>query len=303
MTPAAPPSRPEVVTPAGVIYDIGYQRYDGPRLGRGAVVRALYGSSLRSAFGIGRGGRAKIVPFGLFALAMLPSLIAVGVAALLNEAVEIFTYDNYLWELRLVFALFVAAQAPELVGRDQQHRVLTLYFSRALERADYVAAKVAAMVTALFLIMAVPLVTLLIGTVLGAEDVLSALGDELRELPGVVGNSLLHAILLAAMGLAVASYTPRRAYATGGIIALFLILGVVSGLVGELAEEGGWRYVVLLSPFALVDGVRRWAFGGRVAESPVDFDLVPGAAHLLVYLLVVAALGALVAWRYRRLQA
>ncbi len=291
------------VTPGGVIYDIGYQRYDGPRLGRGAVAAALYGSSLRSAFGIGRGGRAKIVPFGLFALAMLPSLIAVGVAALLNEAVEIFTYDNYLWELRLVFALFVAAQAPELVGRDQKHRVLTLYFSRALERADYVAAKLAAMVTALFIVMAVPLLTLLIGTVLGAEDVVSELGEELRELPGVIGNSLLHATLLAVIGLAVAAYTPRRAYATGGIIALFLILGVVSGIVGELAETGGWRYVILLSPFALVDGVRRWVFGGAVDESPVDFDLVPGAAHLLAYLLAVLALGALVAWRYRRLQA
>jgi ABC-2 type transport system permease protein len=288
--------------PAGVIYDIGYQRYDGPRLGRGAVVTALYGSSLRSAFGIGRGGRAKIVPFGLFTLAVLPALIAVGAAALLNEAVELFSYDDYLWSLGLVFALFAAAQAPELVGRDQKHRVLTLYFSRALERADYVAAKLAAMVTALAILTGVPLLILLVGTALGAEDVLSSLGEELRELPGIVGNALLHAILFAVLGLAVAAHTPRRAYATGGIIALFLILGAVEGIVGELAEEGLWRYVVLLNPFTLVDGVRQWAFGGAVPDSAVDFDAVPGVAHLLAYVVVVAGLGALVAWRYRRLE-
>ena len=46
----------------GVIHDLGYQHYDGPRLGRPAIVRALAWHSLRSAFGLGRGARAKIVP-------------------------------------------------------------------------------------------------------------------------------------------------------------------------------------------------------------------------------------------------
>src|SRR5262249_52983579 len=50
----------------GVIHDLGYQHYDGPRLGRPAIIRALAWHSLRSAFGIGRGAKAKIVPLLAF---------------------------------------------------------------------------------------------------------------------------------------------------------------------------------------------------------------------------------------------
>ena len=46
-----------------VIHDIGYQRYTGPRLGRGAVFGALYVHGLRAAFGLGRTAKAKIFPW------------------------------------------------------------------------------------------------------------------------------------------------------------------------------------------------------------------------------------------------
>ena len=47
---------------AGVIHDIGYQHYEGPRLGRAAIIRALGWHSLRSAFGIGRGDQGQDHP-------------------------------------------------------------------------------------------------------------------------------------------------------------------------------------------------------------------------------------------------
>ena len=43
-------------------------------------------STLRACFGIGRGGRAKIAPFALAALAILPAILAVGFAALAAQA-------------------------------------------------------------------------------------------------------------------------------------------------------------------------------------------------------------------------
>ncbi|MGP1673693.1 MAG: ABC transporter permease, partial [Candidatus Limnocylindrales bacterium] len=64
------------------IYDLGYQGYDGPRLGRPAVALGLLLQTLRAAYGIGRGGRAKIAPFLLLALAVLPAVLAVGISAL-----------------------------------------------------------------------------------------------------------------------------------------------------------------------------------------------------------------------------
>ena len=58
----------------GVIHDLGYRHYDGPRLGRAAIIRALGWHSLRSAFGIGRGAKAKIVPVITFVLMCLPAV-------------------------------------------------------------------------------------------------------------------------------------------------------------------------------------------------------------------------------------
>ena len=39
---------------AGSIYDLGYRRYDGVRLGRRHSVLSLYFYTLRGAFGLGR---------------------------------------------------------------------------------------------------------------------------------------------------------------------------------------------------------------------------------------------------------
>src|SRR5216683_2590277 len=97
----------------GVIHDIGYQTYDGPRFGRGKIALALCWHSLRSAFGIGRGPKAKIVP-----------VINAVIMALGRSHTRVVNYDTYVGTLRvLVLLLFMAAQAPELVARDLRSRV------------------------------------------------------------------------------------------------------------------------------------------------------------------------------------
>ena len=68
--------------------------------------------------------------------------------------------------MQVVIAIFVAAQAPAVMSRDLRYRVISLYFSRPLGRSDYVQAKYAAMVTALFVLMALPLTILFLGALL-----------------------------------------------------------------------------------------------------------------------------------------
>ena len=142
--------------PGGSIYDLGYQSYQGPRLGRRSAVVALYTQSLRACFGIGRGGRAKIAPFTLAGLAILPAVLAVGFAALAAQAgpggdaieqASPIRYDSYHGLVSVLIMLFCAAQAPELFGRDQRYGVLPLYFSRVLTRTDYALAKVGGLMT------------------------------------------------------------------------------------------------------------------------------------------------------------
>jgi len=140
----------------GVIHDIGYRRYTGPRLGRAQIIRALYWHSLRSAFGFGRGAKAKIVPWIAFVIMCLPAVANAVVVA--NGGTRIVPYDTYVMQLRIVvMIIFIAAQAPELVSRDIRSHVLPLYFCRPLRRLDYPLAKVAAFVTACLVLIEIPL--------------------------------------------------------------------------------------------------------------------------------------------------
>ena len=47
------------ITRAGHIYDLGYRRYEGPRLGRAHAIRSLVVHSFRTTYGLGRSGRAN----------------------------------------------------------------------------------------------------------------------------------------------------------------------------------------------------------------------------------------------------
>lgn len=300
--------RPETaVTPresaTGAIYDLGYQRYDGPRLGRRASFATILASSLRSAFGLGRGARSKIVPWGLAAALVAPAAVVGAFRAIVPEAPTPFTYDNYLWNLQPLLALFVAAQAPELVSSDQRHRVLSLYFSHALARSDYALAKLAALTLALLAVALAPMLVLFVASVLVATDLLAALGEQAANLPQVIGSPLIHAIPLAALGLAIAAFTPRRAYATGAIIAVFLVTAAVGAILGEAGTGRLSQVAPLLNPFVLLDGTRDWLLGASVADSPVAAAvLAPWIFGALAGALALLGTAAIV-WRYRRVAA
>ncbi|HET9540443.1 MAG TPA: ABC transporter permease, partial [Candidatus Limnocylindria bacterium] len=183
----------------GAIYDLGYRGYDGPRLGRRYAVATLFWASLRAAYALKRSGRAKIVPWGLAALMMAPAGVSVAIAALAPGAPPPYTYDNFLWGTQVLLAIFVAAQAPELVSSDQRHHVLSLYFSHALERTDYALAKLAALAAAVFGMALAPMLVLFLGRVLLAQDVAEAFGNAIKNPPQVFLAPLLDAIPLAGL--------------------------------------------------------------------------------------------------------
>ncbi|MGH2429342.1 MAG: hypothetical protein ACRDGV_10775 [Candidatus Limnocylindria bacterium] len=290
----------------GAIYDIGYRRYDGPRRGRSGAVRAIFGAGLRAAFGLGRPFRSKLWPFGAVVLALIPALIAVAIPALLNQAagpgasdfLQLFSYDNYLWNVGGILPIFLASQAPELVVSDRRYQVLPLYFSRPIQHGDYLWSRLASLVVALLALTLLPLLVFWLGTVLLDADILAALGDEAGALPGIVGSGLMFAVVLAAIGLAVSSYAARRAYAAGAVIAVFLVGGATGGILG--AQGGAAAWAILLDPLAVLDGARDWLFGEPISESPASASPLPlpvfGAAAAGYLVLSLAAL----AWRYRR---
>jgi ABC-2 type transport system permease protein len=285
--------------PGGSIYDLGYQRYDGARLGRWAAVRALFWHTVRSCYGIGRGGKAKIVPFLLAALALLPAIIAIGIAALAAQAGPIgsaiedanpIQYGNYHSGIATLVLLFCAAQAPELLGRDQRYGVLPVYFARALARLDYATAKLLGLMASLLVLVILPYLLLFVGRVLVAPDPLTGIGREAPSLPPAIAQGLLTAGLLGGLSMAISAYTPRRAFATAGIIALFIIPPIVVALISQLASGRLAEWLVLLSPTDVLDGT-----------NAALFDVFPESAAVLsgdlpdVAFLGAAALGTVVA--------
>ena len=146
---------------AGVIHDLGYQRYTGPRLGRGYAAASLYTHSLRTAFGLGRSGKAKVFPWLVVGLVFAVAIVAVVVRSQTN--VVFISYLQYPDTVGVPVLLFLAVVAPELVCRDLRAHVLPLYFSRPIARPDYALAKLVAMVSAVWLLLAGPQLLILLG--------------------------------------------------------------------------------------------------------------------------------------------
>jgi ABC-2 type transport system permease protein len=282
----------------GTIYDIGYRRYTGERLGRRGAIGAIVAAGLRALFGLGRSGRSKVLPWGAIVLAVLPAVVAIAIRVLAGDIIELYNYQNYLWEIGLLLPIFLAAQAPELVVNDMRLRVLPLYFSRPISRLDYVVAKLAALTLGLLSLTLLPVLLLFLGRVLAAEDVVAAMGDEVGFLPGILGNGLLHAVVLASIGLAVCSLAGRRAYAAAAILAIFLVGSVMSitltELGGSLADLAPFSY-----PLAILDGTREWLFGESVAGSPVSSADAPLPLYGLAAALLLSVSWAVLTLRYR----
>jgi ABC-2 type transport system permease protein len=288
-TPAAAPS--------SVIHDIGYQRYEGLRLGRAHAVRSLYVAGLRSAFGLGRSAKAKFLPFGILGLLCLTGAVFALVRQVTGEAAGPTYYLGIPSTVGLLMVIFLAVVAPELVSRDLGNQTLPLYFSRPIRRSDYALAKLAALITALIAVTAAPLVIMFLGAAMQSGIGLDGLWDEWREFSAGIINVVFYAVLLSALALLIACATGRRAFAAGGIVAVFLVSTPVASAGIEIGTGSVRELAGLASPFSLLAGVQEWVFGEGLAVG--DF----GPLYGLVALLLVAGCTGLFIQRYRKVKA
>ncbi len=290
----------------GSIYDLGYRRYEGRRLGRRHAVAALIRESFRQAFGLGRPARSKIIPVALLVLAIVPAVVALGVAALARQVggdrlgdLSPIRYSSFYTYVAQLVALFVAAQAPELLGRDLRFRVLALYFARALRREDYAGAKALAFALAILVLLLVPEALIFVGRALVAADIPSSVRTDLPDMPPVLAQALLTAALLGSIGLAIAAFTPRRAFATIGIIAVWLIPPIAVASAARIAGDDLAGPFTLLSPVDILIGANAYFFGlsrvGLTGSLPLWMYPVAGIV------MAVVCLGILVL-RYRRVE-
>ncbi|MFG2718728.1 ABC transporter permease subunit [Streptomyces sp. NPDC048416] len=269
------------------IHNIGYRTYDGPRLGRAYARRSLFSQSLRGAYGLGRSAKSKVLPMVLFAVMCVPAAIMVAVAVVTKANDLPVQYTRYAIFLQAVIGLFIAAQAPQTVSRDLRFKTVPLYFSRPIERADYVLAKFGAMASALFIITGAPLVILYIGALLAKLD----FADQTKGFAQGLVSVLLLSLLFAGLGLVIAALTPRRGFGVAAVIAVLMVsygaVSAVQAIAFNQGSPGAVQWLGLFSPITLISGVQN-AFLGAGSDFPGRSG--PGSGAGAVYLLVVLAL-------------
>jgi ABC-2 type transport system permease protein len=294
--------------PTGSIYDIGYRGYDGPRLGRRHAVATLFTGALRATYGLGRPARAKILPG--FCI-VFPAIIAVVFVAMnafaarfgVSDIGAIPGHPEMAGAVGVFATILVAAQAPELLGRDVRYRVLSLYFSRALLRLDYALAKLAALTVAVAVLLLAPHLILTVGAVLLTSDIAGSLGREAGEWPAILGSVGLTAVATAAVALAVAAHIARRAYATITIFGLFIVPGIIAAVVLVLDLGSASRWVVLLDLGSVLDAANAWCFG--IAPSPGVWSEsgLPLAIGVVASCVIAVGASAILVQRYRTIAA
>ncbi|MCW2937243.1 MAG: hypothetical protein JWN00_228 [Actinomycetia bacterium] len=308
-TPSATPS---------AIHDIGYRHYDGPRLGRAYILRSLFVQNLRAAYGLGRPAKAKALPFILFAFMLVPALGSIALVALSKEPRLLIRYSAYTIDLQILVAIFLATQSPVLASRELRSHVIPLYFSRPVGALDFVLAKFGAFTTALFVLLATP-VTLLYAGALATRDPkaksllnarpgdtpshVDSVGTHTLHYLGALTGCLLFALVLAALGLVIAAWTPRRGFGVAAVMAVYMLSSTIVLIVQGIAttqghyEVAGWAG--LFSVFNLIDIVQAKLLGATSTMDVPTSALAGPAAALLCAAIVAGAL-AILYTRFRK---
>ncbi len=291
------------------IHDVRYRPFTGEL--RGSTRRAVESmgrwSALR-ALGARRPWTAKVVPIVLALIALGPAVTVLGVKSLIGGDIaeqlptDLVPYAFYYTLIGFAIWAYAAIVIPETICPDRRSRVLDLYLSTAMSPFEYVLGKVVASLVPLLAVTTLPLVVLYVGNVFFATDPLGYIGDNLREIPAIIGGGVLIALVYTLMGLAVASLTSRRAFASVGFILLLVISGLVAGALAEVADLGPNARMVNLQ--ALPVWVAQIMIGGEQidgGDGPFAAANRPDLAPLLIANAVVVVVCCGILWlRYRR---
>ncbi len=230
-----------MTTSEGQLFDLGYQRYDGPREGRARARKALFVNGIRTCFGIGRGTLAKIMPILFFGAVMAPAIVFIIIAAtterIIGVALDIPGHADYYQIVSLVLLLFSAVIAPELLCPDRRSGVITLYLVRSLTFTDYVLGRWVAFFVVSLLFIYTGQVVLMVGLTMSAAQPFEYLRDNWADIPRFLSAGLVIAILTTTIPLAAAAFTTRRVYASAFVIGLWLISAATAGILVSGTEE------------------------------------------------------------------
>ncbi|MDQ3168015.1 MAG: ABC transporter permease [Chloroflexota bacterium] len=269
----------------GEVFDRGYQRYGGTRLGRGHGVWAVARYSMRRAMGFKKSWSSKVIPFFVYIAAALTAMIPIGIEAFIDQ--EAIDYPDFFGLLYVLQGIFIATIAPEFLCSDRRENVLSLYFCRSITRLDYLLGKLLGTGLLALTVTLAPALVLWFGRQLLADAPLDALWSNLPDLGRLLLVGVLLAIYLAAGGLAISSFTGRKSIAVAVIIVGIVVVESLVGLLGVALEGDFRRYSIFVSPTTVTAGLSSGIFW---AEDPtLEFPWWGYGIAMVVTILVCLA--------------
>lgn len=266
----------------------------GERRGVGTSMAALGRHTARRILGLRRPLRYKILPVVIAGIAFLPAIAFLGAAVLLPDqiadAVLPSPADSY-GTILVSVILFTALAGPQTLCPDRRHRTLGLYLSSPLDRTTYLATNLAALGGVLLVVTLGP-------------PLLGQLGFALLDVPGpplvptlvrILASGIVLSLLFGMVGLAGASFTDRRGFASAGIFLGLVGLTIVAQVLTNALDLPGWVGMLDIAGLGIVLVTRIHG------EATFAFPDTGSVALALGGLAWVALLAGIVHLRYRRL--
>ena len=233
---------------SGAVFDIGYRNYTGVREGRNRSQLAVFKDGVRTALGLGRSSRAKLLPWGFIALlafiGIIMALVAGAAARLMGPqaAEQLPSHADMYGIASIIVFVFAAVVAPELLCQDRREGTINLYLVRPLTGTDYVISRWAGFLVVVLAAVLLPQLILFTGLFMGNSDPLGYLRYHWLDVPRFIGAGAAMAAYTTSLAMLVASFTTRRAYASVFLVGLFVIstpftVGLASEIEGTV---GAW---------------------------------------------------------------
>ena len=235
----------DVVQGGGTVFDIGYRGYAGEREGRSRGLKAVFTDGVRTALGLGRGGKAKILPWFfivvLTAIALVMALVAGAADRMAGpgaaEQMDLPSHNDYYGIASIILFVFAAVVAPELLCRDRREGTINLYLVRPLKSTDYLLGRWGAMVAVMLAAAWLPQLILLLGLAGGAASPADYLRQHWLDVPRFLVAGVVMVTYVTTLAMLVASFTTRRAYAAIFLVGLVAVSAPFT--VGAAEDIGG----------------------------------------------------------------
>jgi ABC-2 type transport system permease protein len=274
------------------IHDQGYQRYRGSRARIGAAWQVIAKAGIRSVL-----SERKFL--GLLLISWVPFLVRavqVYIAANFQQASFLApkgeTFREFL-ETQAIFVFFITIYVGSgLIAADRRANALQLYLAKPLSRWEYVAGKMAVLITFLTFVTLVPAITLLLVQV-GFAGSLTFVRQNLYLLPAIALYSIVQVLLAASTMLALSSLSKSSRFVgvmyAGLIFFTAALFNAVRGITGK-------TWLAWLSPRDVMNQL-----GDVIFRLPPRFDM-PGWAAALVVVALIAGSAAVLERRVRAVE-